>query len=199
MQFNWSSWMRGDWESFLPWRRCGGGRGSWGAKTPMERNCWFFQKWVLSTWSLVVFFFFFFGLLGEEVILPIGAFVRIFQPAFCRSICQNWDLPFESSVPEIMDFMPCQVSFYFTLEKGTAVVDFRAWGMWLAMKVKTTTGGLILCKDGDCSEEFCFADSNCAEGYQCCTSDFTFKCGKIYRPGFSCQQMDQQLYRMVSF
>lgn len=92
-----------------------------------------------------------------------------------------------------------QVSFYFTLEKGTAVVDFRAWGMWLAMKVKTTTGGLILCKDGDCSEEFCFADSNCAEGYQCCTSDLTFKCGKIYRPGFSCQQMDQQLYRMVSF
>ena len=31
MQFNWSSWMRGDWKSFLPWRRCGGGRGSWGA------------------------------------------------------------------------------------------------------------------------------------------------------------------------
>ena len=77
-----------------------------------------------------------------------------------------------------------QVSFYFTLENGTAVVDFRAWGMWLAMKVKTTTGGLILCKDGDCSEDFCIDDSNCAEGYHCCKSDFTFKCGKIFRPGF---------------
>lgn len=95
MQFNWSSWMRGDWESFLPWRRCGGGRGSWGAKTPMERNCWFFQKWVLSTWS-TWWCFFFFGLLGEEVILPIGVICQDFSTiAFRRSICRNWAwLPF---------------------------------------------------------------------------------------------------------
>ena len=198
MQFNWSSWMRGDWKSFLPWRRCGGGRGSWGANFRWNEIVDFPEVSLVDLVFGGVFFFF--GLLGEEVILPIGVICRDFSTiAFRRSIRQNWDLPFESSVPEIMDFMPCQVSFYFTLEKGTAVVDFRAWGMWLAMKVKTTTGGLVLCKDGDCSEEFCFADSNCAEGYQCCTLDFTFKCGKIYRPGFSCQQMDQQLYRMVSF
>lgn len=43
---------------------------------PMERKV-DFPEVKESTWC----FFFFFGLLGEEVLLPIGAFVGIFQPS----------------------------------------------------------------------------------------------------------------------
>ena len=78
MQFNWSSLKRGAWESFLPWRRCGGGRGSWGADSDGTK-AWFSRS---ETVDLVVFFLF--GLLAEEVILPLEHF-EIFQPAFRRS------------------------------------------------------------------------------------------------------------------
>ena len=68
------------------------------------------------------------------------------------------------------------------MENGKSVADVRAWGMWLAMKVDSSSGSLTLCKDGECSQEFCIWDSQCIEGYHCCKSNFEFTCQKIYRP-----------------
>eukprot|EP00438_Fugacium_kawagutii_P034087 Skav206008 [mRNA] locus=scaffold2084:577943:578698:- [translate_table: standard] len=53
--------------------------------------------------------------------------------------------------------------------------------MWLAMKVDSSSGSLTLCKDGECSSEFCIGDSQCVEGYHCCVTNFEFTCQKIYR------------------
>lgn len=74
-----------------------------------------------------------------------------------------------------------EVGLYFTMENGKSVADVRAWGMWLAMKVDSSSGSLTLCKDGECSQEFCIWDSQCIEGYHCCKTNFEFTCQKIYR------------------
>eukprot|EP00435_Cladocopium_sp_Y103_P060046 s568_g21.t2 len=74
-----------------------------------------------------------------------------------------------------------EVGLYFTVENGKSVADIRAWGMWLAMKVDSSSGSLTLCKDGECSQEFCVWDSQCIEGYHCCKTNFEFTCQKIYR------------------
>ena len=68
------------------------------------------------------------------------------------------------------------------MENGKSVADVRAWGMWLAMKVDSSSGSLTLCKDGECSQEFCIWDSQCIEGYHCCKTNFEFTCQKKYRP-----------------
>lgn len=86
---------------------------------------------------------------------------------------------------ENMDTMEddAEVALYFALEDGVAVIDLRAWGMWLAVKADSNAQSpLTLCKDGQCSQPFCVWDSQCPEGYHCCKTTFEFTCQKQYRP-----------------
>eukprot|EP00913_Durusdinium_trenchii_P008073 g7570.t1 len=85
---------------------------------------------------------------------------------------------------ENMDTMEddAEVALYFALEDGVAVIDLRAWGMWLAVKADSNAQSpLTLCKDGQCSQPFCVWDSQCPEGYHCCKTTFEFTCQKQYR------------------